>query len=84
MGSDLVTMVSIKKELLEEWDAASQVAQPVRIPSQYRRLGFDPWVRKILWRRKQQPTPVFSPGKSHGERSLVGYSPWGYKESGKT
>ena len=38
-----------------------------------RRPGFDPWVRKILWRRKWQPTPVFLPGKSHGQRSLSGY-----------
>ena len=34
-----------------------------------------PWVRKIPWRRKWQCTPVFLPGKSHGQRSLVGYSP---------
>ena len=40
----------------------------------------DPWVRKIAWRRKWQPTPVFLPGKSHGRRSLAGYSPWGQKE----
>ena len=45
------------------------------------RPGFNPWVEKILWRRKWQPTPVFLPGKSHGQRSLVGYSPWGRKES---
>ena len=51
---------------------------------QCRRLNFDPWVGKILWRRKWQPTPVFLPGKSHGPRSLVGYSPWGRKESDKT
>ena len=43
--------------------------------------GFDPWVRKIPWRRKWQPTPVFLPGKSHRQRSLAGYSPWGPKES---
>ena len=36
------------------------------------------------WRRKWQPTPVFLPGKSHGQRSLVGYSPWGCKESDTT
>jgi len=47
---------------------------------QCRRPGFDPWVRKILWRRKWQPTPIFLPGKSHGQRSLVGYSPWAHKE----
>ena len=41
---------------------------------------FDPWVRKIPWRRKWEPTPVFLPVKSHGERSLAGYSPWGHKE----
>ena len=45
---------------------------------QSRRLGFDLWVRKIPWRRKWQPTLVFLPGKSHGQRSLVGYSPWGH------
>ena len=44
------------------------------------RLRFDPWVRKMPWRRKWQPTPVFLPGKSHGHRSLVGYSPWGHKK----
>ena len=42
--------------------------------------GFDPWVRKILWRRKWQPTLVLLPGKFHGWRSVVGYSPWGRKE----
>ena len=42
-----------------------------------RRPGFDSWVGRIPWRRKWQPTPVLSPGKSHGRRSLVGYSPWG-------
>ena len=42
----------------------------------------DPWVRKVLWRRKWQPTPVFSPGKSH--RSLEGYSLWGCKGSDMT
>ena len=41
---------------------------------------FDPRVGKILWRRKWQPTPVFSPRKSHGWRNRVGYSPWGHKE----
>ena len=41
-----------------------------------RRSWFDPWVGKIPWRRKWQPTLVFLPGKSHGQRSLVVYSPW--------
>ena len=49
-----------------------------------RRHGFDPWVGRISWRRIWQPTPVFLPGKSHGQRSLVGYSPWGCTESNMT
>ena len=48
------------------------------------RPGFNPWVRKICWRRKCEPIPVSLPGKSHGRRSLVGYSPWGHKESDMT
>ena len=39
----------------------------------------DPWVRNILWRRKWQPTPVFLPGESQGQRNLAGYSPWGHR-----
>ena len=50
----------------------------------HKRNGFDPWVRKIPWRRKWQPTPVFWPRESHGQRSLVGYSLWGCKESDAT
>ena len=47
-------------------------------------VGSVPWDRKISWRRKWQPTPVFLPGKSHGQRSLAGYSPQGHKESDMT
>ena len=45
---------------------------------------FDRWVGKIPWERKWQPTPVFLPGESRGQRSLAGYSPWGRKESETT
>ena len=48
---------------------------------QCRRPKFNPWVGKIPWRRAWQPTPIFLPGKSYGQRSLAGYSPWGCKES---
>ena len=48
------------------------------------RHRLDPWVRKIPWRRKWQPTPVFLPGESHGQRSLVGYSAQGHKDSDMT
>ena len=44
-----------------------------------RRHWFDPWVRKITWRRNWEPIPVFLPGKSHGQRSLADYNPWGHK-----
>ena len=50
---------------------ASQVAQWQKIPLRSRRLGLHPWVGKIPWRRKWQPTPVFLPGKSHGQRSQL-------------
>ena len=43
------------------------------------RKQLDPWFRKIHWRRKWQSTPLFLPGKSHGQRSLAGYSPWDHK-----
>ena len=55
-----------------------------RTPLQCKRHGFNPWVGKIPWKRKWQPTPIFLPGKSHGQRSLVGHSPWGHKESDTT
>ena len=45
---------------------------------------FSPWVRKISWSKKWQPTPVFLPEKFHGKRSLGEYSPWGSRESNMT
>ena len=50
----------------------------------WRRQEFDPWVRKIPWRRKWQPTPKFLLGKFHRQRNLEGYSPWDCKESDMT
>ena len=44
----------------------------VKNPPAMHRRGFYPWVGKIPWRRKWQPTPVFLPGESHGQRSLEG------------
>ena len=71
---------------MEEW--ASQVVPVVKNPpanaGDVKRHRFDPWVRKIPWKRAWQPTPVFFPGESHRERSLVGYSPSGCKESDMT
>ena len=54
-----------------------------RICLQRGKPGFNPWVRKIPWRRKWLPIPVFLPGEFHGQRGLVGYSPWGCKDSNR-
>ena len=51
------------------------VKNPPANAGRHKRRGFHPWVRKIPWRRARQPTPVLLPGESHGQRSLVGYSP---------
>ena len=73
-----VTSYKSKLVGLKSW--ASWCLRWERICLQCRRPGFDPWIEKIPWRRAWQPTPVFLPGESHGQRSLVGYSPWGCKE----
>ena len=74
----------------EDWNKNGQNSKNSGLPRQFtgkdstcqcRRCRFHPWAGKIPWRRKWQPTPGFLPGKSHGQRSLAGYSPWGHKES---
>ena len=59
---------------LRQWSIYLKCRQP----------GLDPWVGKNPWGGKWQPTPVLLPGKFHGRKSLVGYSPWGCKESDMT
>ena len=68
-------------KLLPSWLSGKESACQCR---RHRRLGFDPWVGKIPWRRKWQCTPVFLPGKFHGQKSLAGYNPWGLKETDMT
>ena len=58
----------------------SLLAQTVKICLQCRRPGFDLWVGRIPWRREWQPSPVFFPGESHGQRSQEGCGPWDGKE----
>ena len=60
-----------------KWLSSSSSSSGKESTYQCRRCGFDSLSEKIPWRRKWQPTPVFLPGKPHGQRSLVGYSPWG-------
>ena len=69
--------ISIMWQISHHW--ALLVAQWSRIRLQCRRCRFDPRVGKIPWERKWQPTPVFLPGESHGQRSLVGYRAWGHR-----
>ena len=54
--------------------------EPTCQPRRHGRRRVNPWVGKIPWRRAWQPTPVFLPGESHGQRSLAGQSPWDRKE----
>ena len=58
--------------------------EPARQCRRNKRQRFDPWVGKILSRRKQQPTPIFLLGKLYGERRLADYSPWNLKQSEMT
>ena len=58
------------------------IKNPLAMQETWKRHGFDPRLGKIPWRRKWQHTPVFLPGKSNGQRSLVGYSPWGHNRVG--
>ena len=60
--------------------ALSQEAQVVKNLPAMQETGFDPRVGKMPWRREWQCTPVFLPGKFHGQRSLIGHSPWNHKE----
>ena len=71
-------MVTFLKIEVTRWLSSKESAY------QCSRPGLDPWVQKIPWRRKWQPGVILLPGKSHGQRSLVGYSPWSCKESNMT
>ena len=63
---------------------ASLVAQSVKNPPAVQETQVQSWVRTIPWRKEWPPTSVFLPGKFCGQRSLVGYSPGGHKESDMT
>ena len=69
---------------LHQTAGASLVAQMVKNLPATQETGFNPWFQKIPWRREWQPTPVFLPEKSHGQRSLVDFGPWDCKESDTT
>ena len=91
--TELRNQLSVKLLL---WDLLSQVLPHLGFPEgsmgkesarqcrRRRRHSFNLWIRKIPWRWAWLSTPVFLPEESHGQRSLVGYSPWGHKESDMT
>ena len=66
---------------LPGWHSGEESACQCR---RHQRYQFNPWVKKIPWSRRWQPTPVYLPGKFHRQRSLAGHSPWGHKESDMT
>ena len=69
-----VGKVLMKQYLGFSYDSVVKIHLPMQ------EMEFDPWVGKIPWRRKWQPTPVFLPGKFHGQMSLAGYTLKGHKE----
>ena len=66
--------------IISPWGLPWGLSSKKNPPAQCRRHRFDPWVGKILQRWKWQPIPVSLPGKTHGQRSLAGCSPWGCKK----
>ena len=77
-GARGLSSVSLLRTVNPSWGFPE--GSVVKNPPANERREFDPWVGKVPWRRKWQPTPLFLPGKSLGQRSLVGDSPWGCKE----
>ena len=79
--SQLLITYLIKRCGFPEWHNSKQFTCQCR---RCKRCRLDTWVGKITWSRKWQPNPVFLPSESREQRSLVGYSPWGCKESDMT
>ena len=81
LGLFVITILLISStlywQLFLRWHSGKEFTCQCR---RRKRHGFNPCVRKIPWRKKWQPAPVFLPGKSHGQRNLVGYCPWGRKK----
>ena len=71
-------------EVLQQRRRGASDTHPACQSGRCRRRGFHPWVGKIPWRRKWQPTPVFLPGESLGQSGLMGCSPKGHTELGMT
>ena len=79
--SEMVLVAATQEEVFNTTMIRPLVAQTVKSPPATWSPRFDPWVGKITWRQERQSNPVFLSGEFHGQRSLVGYSPWGRQES---
>ena len=77
----LITPLEGREEERDISPGAASGKEPTCQCRSCKKPRFDPWVGKIPWRRKWQPTPASLPGESHGRRSLVGYSAWGHQGS---
>ena len=69
------------ENLYKGFQGGTSGKEPTCQCGRHKRLRFKPWVRKTFWRRAWQPTAVFLPGESHGQRSLAVHGSWGRKES---
>ena len=80
MGQELVLELLMGLILTAGFAGGTSGKESLCQRRRHERHRFDPWLRKIPWRRAWQPTPVFLSGESHGQRSLAGYSPRGCTE----
>ena len=78
--TDMTELLSVTHSSLEEGFPGGSAVRICLQCRSCRRRGFNPWVRKVPWRRAWQPVPVSLPGESHGQRSMEGYSSPGHKE----
>ena len=76
----VIEIFKVKYLYIRDFPGGTSGKEPACPSSRSKRCVFDPWVGKISWRRAPLPVPVFLPGESRGQRSLVGYSPKGCKE----
>ena len=72
-----IKMLHLVVIIFHRWSSGEESACQCK---RHRKCRFNPWIGKIPWSRKWQPTPVFLPGTSHGQKNLAGYRPWGRKE----
>ena len=84
LSEDLILLRCICQDALQTYPGSLVGKGPACKCRRGKRQGFNPWAGKILWRRKWQPTLIFLPGESHGQRSLEDYSPRGHNESDMT